>query len=170
MIVLETERLLLRQFRESDLDDFARMCADPESMRYIGEGRTLNRAEAWRSIAFFLGHWRLRGYGLWAAEEKSTGQFLGRVGLYYPEGWPVLEVGWSIDRQRWGEGFATEGGRAAIRWAFENLDIERLSSVIHPDNAASIRVAEKLGERLLRHDEIAGQPVVIYSIERERFA
>ncbi|HEV7999646.1 MAG TPA: GNAT family N-acetyltransferase [Planctomycetaceae bacterium] len=163
---LETERLKLRQFVESDLDAYARICADPESMRHIGPGTPLSRAEAWRSIAQVLGHWELRGYGLWAAEEKRTGTFVGRIGLIYPEGWPAIEVGWLIDRDRWGEGFATEGGRAAMQFAFDRHNLEHISSVIRPQNAPSIRVAEKLGMRPERSMQLNGLDVVIYARDR----
>jgi RimJ/RimL family protein N-acetyltransferase len=164
--ILETQRLRLRQFVEADLDAYARICADPESMQYIGPGTPLSRADAWRSMAQVLGHWQLRGYGLWAVEEKATGAFVGRIGLIYPEGWPALEVGWLIDRARWGEGFATEGGRAAMQFAFDRLQLERISSVIRPQNAASIRVAEKLGMRPERTIELFSFEVVIYSRDR----
>jgi RimJ/RimL family protein N-acetyltransferase len=156
----------LRQFVESDLDAYARICADPESMRHIGPGTPLSRADAWRSMAQLLGHWQLRGYGLWAVEEKRTGAFVGRIGLIYPEGWPALEVGWLIDRARWGEGLATEGGRAAMQFAFDRLQLERISSVIRPQNAASIRVAEKLGMQLERTAQVNGLDVVIYARNR----
>ena len=95
-----------------------------------------------------LGHWQIRGYGLWAAEEKQSGALIGRIGLYRPEGWPGLEVGWLVARERWGEGFATEGARAALDYAFTVLGEPRAISAIAPENAASIRVAEKLGLRL----------------------
>jgi RimJ/RimL family protein N-acetyltransferase len=160
---IETERLKLRQFVEADLDALARMCGDPETMRYIGQGATLSRADAWRSMAMFLGHWQLRGYGMWAVEDKRTGAFVGRIGLHYPEGWPAIEVGWLLDRAQWGQGLATEGGRAAITWAFDRLNLQRISSVIHPQNAASIRVAEKLGMRPERATQINGVDVVIYA-------
>jgi RimJ/RimL family protein N-acetyltransferase len=163
---LETQRLKLRQFVEADLDAYARLCADPETMRYIGAGVTLSRADAWRSMAMLLGHWQLRGYGMWAVEEKSTGVFIGRLGLHYPEAWPVLEVGWFIDRSLWGQGLATEGGRAAIQFAFDRLNLERISSVIHPQNAVSIRVAEKLGMAPERMTQVNGIDVVIYSRDR----
>jgi RimJ/RimL family protein N-acetyltransferase len=163
---LETERLKLRKFVEADLDDYARMCADPEMMRYIGTGTLLSRADAWRSLAMLLGHWQLRGYGMWAVEEKATGAFIGRLGLHYPEGWPGIEVGWFLDRARWGQGLATEGARAAIAFGFERLGLERICSVIHPQNAASIRVAEKLGMTAERPAQILGVDVVIYSRPR----
>jgi RimJ/RimL family protein N-acetyltransferase len=163
---LETERLRLRPFSEADLDAYARICADAETMRYIGPGAPISRADAWRSMALLLGHWQLRGYGQWAVEDKRTGAFLGRIGLHNPEGWPVFEVGWLLDRARWGEGLATEGGRAAIQFAFERLKLERISSLIRPENRASIRVAEKLGMQFERETQLFELPVAIYSRSR----
>jgi RimJ/RimL family protein N-acetyltransferase len=165
-VTLETHRLLLRPFVETDLDAYARICADPEVMRYIGAGSTLSRAEAWRSMAFLLGHWQLRGYGMWAAEDKQSGAFLGRIGLHNPEGWPVLEIGWLIDRSRWGQGLATEGAIGVMQFAFERLNLAHLSSVIHALNRASIRVAEKLGMKWERAAQVNGVDVVIYGRDR----
>jgi RimJ/RimL family protein N-acetyltransferase len=166
MVSLQTERLLLRPFREEDLDEYSRICADAEVMRYIGDGRPLGRADAWRQMAFLLGHWQLRGFGIWAAHSRSSGALLGRIGLYQPEGWPGLEVGWLLDRACWGQGLATEGGRAALEYAFTQLEAGHVLSVIHPDNAASIRVAQKLGAHFERRDVVNGVGVVIYRISR----
>jgi RimJ/RimL family protein N-acetyltransferase len=166
MITLETPRLRLRAFREEDLDAYARICADPEVMRYIGESRPLSRAETWRQMAFLVGHWQLRGYGLWAAELKETGECVGRIGLFNPEGWPGLEVGWLLGQSWWGRGLATEGGRAVIDFAFSRLGAEYLISVIRPDNTRSIRVAERLGERFERRDVVNGNEVLIYGVGR----
>jgi len=163
---IKTERLLLRQFRESDLDAWAAIVADPEVMQYVG-GTALDRDQAWRSLGYILGHWRLRGYGLWAVEERESGALIGRVGLYFPEGWPGVEVGWLVARERWGEGFATEGGARAVRYGFEALDAERLISVILPENEASVRVALKVGERFDRQMQLQGKDVHVYAIERE---
>jgi RimJ/RimL family protein N-acetyltransferase len=165
-VTLETRRLLLRPFQERDLDAYARICADPEVMRYIGTGASLTRDDAWRSMALILGHWQLRGYGMWAAQEKETGALVGRIGFYNPEGWPAFEVGWLIDRPRWGEGLATEGAAAAIQFAFEKLSLTRISSVIQPLNRASIRVAEKLGMTRERTVPLNGIEVVIYGRDR----
>src|SRR5258706_14382225 len=92
MVTLQTERLILRMFRNSDFESFAETCADPEVMRYLGEGKPLNRGEAWRQMAMIVGHWQLRGYGLWAVEERETGNLAGRIGFYNPEGWPGFEI------------------------------------------------------------------------------
>lgn len=164
MVTLETERLLLRPFREADLDDYARICADAEVMRHIGEGRPLTRAEAWRQMAFFLGHWQLRGYGLWAAELKASGALVGRIGLHNPAGWPGLEVGWLLGRACWGQGLATEGGRAALEYAFTRLGADHVISVIRPDNLRSVRVAERLGERFERRQVVNGAEALIYGV------
>jgi RimJ/RimL family protein N-acetyltransferase len=159
---LETSRLRLRALANADWEAYSRMCADAETMQFIGEGKTLTRAETWRSIAFFLGHWELRGYGMWAVEEKATGAFLGRVGLHKPEDWPGLEIGWMIDRNRWREGFASEAGRAAMDFAFGQLNIDRLISLIHPRNAGSVRVAEKLGMNRGAALMLQGREVLVY--------
>jgi RimJ/RimL family protein N-acetyltransferase len=162
---LETERLWLRQFRDSDLDAYARITSDAETMRYVASGEPFDREQAWCSLGYLLGHWRIRGYGLWAAEEKASGALVGRIGLYRPADWPGVEVGWLVARERWGEGFATEGGRAALAHAFTALGECRVISAILPENTASIRVAEKLGLRCAEARRLAGHAVSIYAIE-----
>jgi RimJ/RimL family protein N-acetyltransferase len=164
MTSLETERLRLRQFREDDLDQYAAIVADPETMTYMEGPR--DRARAWMDIAWCLGHWQLRGYGLWAAEEKASGTLIGRIGLLYPEGWPSLEVGWLVARSHWGRGLATEGGRASLDYAFHTLKADHVISLIRPDNVASIRVAEKLGARPERRIELFGDEALIYGVAR----
>lgn len=163
---LATERLLLRQFREDDLEAYAAIQADPVVARYVGEGAPTDREESWRLMALFLGHWTLRGHGQYAVEERAGEAFVGRVGLWRPEGWPGLEIGWLIGRGRWGRGYATEAARAVTTAAFAALDIDRLISVIRPDNAASIRVARKLGGV---HDDtidLHGHTVDVYAVAR----
>src|SRR5262249_48736723 len=115
---LETDRLRLRQFRDGDLDAYAQITRDPETMRYIARGEPLDREQARRSLGYVLAHWQVRGYGLWAAEEKVSSALVGRIGLLRREGWRDLELAWLIARERWGEGFATEGARAALDHAF----------------------------------------------------
>ena len=163
---LETSRLLLRGWRARDLKPHAEIYADPEVMRYIGDGRVLDRDQSWRQVAMHIGHWALRGYGQWALERKEDGASLGRAGLWNPPGWPGLEVGWMLARHAWGQGYATEAGQAAIDWAWRTLDAPRLISVIQPGNAASIRVAERLGLRRLRESTVKGQDALIFSIDR----
>lgn len=165
---LETERLVLRMLRESDTDAYAEMMADPEVVRFLG-GKPMSRAEAWRNMAMVLGHWHLRGYGFWAVEEKSSGELVGRVGCWRPEGGPGLEVGWTLRRSSWGRGYATEAARAAVGYAFAALGQSRVLSLIAPDNVASIRVAERLGEKPVGEWEISGIKVILYGVGREEW-
>jgi RimJ/RimL family protein N-acetyltransferase len=163
---LETARLTLRMLREEDLDTYAAICADPDVMRYLGEGKTLTRAEAWRQMALIIGHWQLRGYGFWAVEERATGALLGRIGFFIPEGWPGFELGWVLRREAWGQGYATEGAQRALAHAFTAMDREHVISLIYPANTPSIRVAERIGETLEGDVELFGHPVRVYGITR----
>lgn len=163
---LSTDRLLLRPFQDDDLDAYAELCADPEVMRYLGKGETISRMEAWQQMAFFAGHWQLRGFGPWALEEKASGAFVGRAGLLQPEGWPGFELAWTLGRAWWGKGYATEAAREALRYAFTELGRDHVISLIYPQNHASIRVAERLGERLEGETEFFGHQVLIYGIHR----
>jgi len=163
---LETDRLILRMWREDDLEPYAEMCGDVDVMRYLAS-KPMTRSEAWRNMAMMIGHWHLRGYGMWAVEERASGELLGRVGCWCPEQWPGFEVGWMLRSKFWGRGFATEAARASLNYAFHELDQAHIISVIHPQNAASIRVAERLGEKLEGNTEIAGIPVLIYGVDRK---
>jgi RimJ/RimL family protein N-acetyltransferase len=140
---LETERLILRGWRESDLDAYAAMMADPDVTRFIFGAAS--RHDAWRQMAMLIGHWVLRGFGPWAVERKSDGALVGRVGIWHPEGWPGTEIIWTLARPSWGQGYATEAARAALSWGFENLDLPLLISQIDPENHASQNVAKRLG-------------------------
>ncbi len=159
--VIETARLILRPFRAADFEPLAHLNRDPAFMRFFG-ARAMSPGESWRKLAMFIGHWQLRGFGFWAVEEKAGGRFIGRIGCHEPEGWPGFEVGWGLDPAFWGRGLATEGGRAALVYAYAMLGVSEVISVIDPDNAASIRVAEKLGARYERRMDLDGQPVLIY--------
>jgi RimJ/RimL family protein N-acetyltransferase len=167
MIELETERLTLRIFRQNDFERYAAICANPEVMRYLNYDKTLTRLEAWQQMAMFIGHWRLRGYGIWAVEERKSRNFVGRIGFFNPEGWPGFELGWVLGRKYWGKGYAREGARRALAYAFTEMAQEHVISLIHPDNHRSIRVAEQIGERLEGRTELLGQEVLIYGIDRE---
>lgn len=167
MDTLETDRLLLRLFRESDLDTYAEMCADPEVMRFLN-GYPLSREEAWRNLAMVVGHWHLRGFGLWAVEEKSTGCLIGRVGCWKPEGWPGMEIAWTLRRESWGRGYATEAAKVALRYAFDVLRQKHVISLIHPENTPSIRVAQRIGQRLEGRNEVMGSTVLVYGARPPR--
>ncbi len=165
-VELETDRLILRMWREEkDFEAYAAMTADPEVMRFLG-GKPFDRMEAWRNMAFHVGHWQLRGYGHFAVEEKASGEFVGRIGFMNPVGWPAFEIGWTLARQVWGRGYATEGARRALAYAFDELDKDHVISLIHPQNKNSIGVAERLGERVEGKTELFGNELLIYGIDR----
>jgi RimJ/RimL family protein N-acetyltransferase len=166
-VTIETERLLLRMFCEDDFEDYATLCASPDVMRFLG-GKPFSRVEAWRHMAMMIGHWYFRGYGYFAAEEKASGRFIGRVGFTNSAGWPGFELGWTIAPEFQGRRFATEGGRRLLQYAFEDLDMSHVISLIHRDNGPSIRVAERLGESLEGSTEVMGMPVLIYGIDRDK--
>jgi RimJ/RimL family protein N-acetyltransferase len=170
MVIVETPRLLLRPFEASDAQPMLEIHEDPEVARYLVGGPApvtiTGLTVAWRNVAMMIGHWHLRGYGAWAVEERATREVVGRVGLWHPEGSPEIELGWVIRRSRWGRGFATEAADAALRWSWRNVPTNRIVSYIQPDNIPSIRVAEKIGQRL-EHDElILGIQMHLYSSTR----
>ena len=165
-VTLETERLRLRAFRKADYAPYAEICADPEVMRYLGTGTTLNPIETWRAMAAALGHWQLLGYGMFALEVKASGELAGRVGFLDPPGWPGFELGWMLGRAHWGKGYAIEAARVCLDYAFGPLGRERVISLIRPGNERLVRVAERLGERLAGEVELLGSKALVYEIRR----
>ena len=144
---LESERLILRALCDADADGFAEMMADARVARWVAPGGApMDRANAWRMMASMLGHWMLRGFGMFAVEEKATGAFVGRVGPLEPEGHPALEIGWALHPAHFGKGYATEAAARTIDWVFATCDVDEISSFIDPLNEASARVALRLGE------------------------
>jgi len=164
---LETERLILRWFRETDLADLFKMTSDPEVMRFLGDGRPCDEMFTWRQMATYMGHWYYRGFGVWAVEDKSSGRVVGRIGFMDPFGWPGFELGWTLARDCWGKGYATEGARRALEYAFTEMDRDHVISLIAPDNVASIKVAERLGEKVEGNTNIMDRDVFIYGIDRK---
>jgi RimJ/RimL family protein N-acetyltransferase len=142
-MILETERLILRKWKPEDFEPYAAMLADPEVMRDLGaSGKPLTRFAAWQAFCATLGHWELRGFGMFAVN------VIGRIGPWYPEGWPEFEIGWTLRSQSWGKGYATEAVQACLGYAFTVLGRARIVSLITPENAPSIRVAQRVGEQL----------------------
>ena len=142
---LETERLVLRPFDLEDIDELAPILGDPETMQYYPAPFTLEKSRQW--IEWNLSNYREHGHGLWALEAKETGELLGDCGLIPQtvDGRREVEVGWHVKRSHWRRGLATEAGAACRDYAFGDLGLARLISLIRPENVASRRVAEKLG-------------------------
>lgn len=145
--VLETERLILRGWYSDDFDAYAEMVAHPEVGRFLPTG-VQTRADAWRQMAMVVGHWSLRDYGTWAVERKSDHALVGRIGFWFPEGWPEIELIWTLARPYWEQGYATEGSRAAMDFGFESLDLAKVVSHIDKSNLRSQAVARRLGQAL----------------------
>ncbi len=112
--------------------------ADPDVTHHLGGPQS--RAESWRSVALFVGHRALRGFGMYAVVERGTGAFCGRAGFHEPAGWPGLELGWVLAHGWWGRGYATEAGRALLAHAFETMGVDRVISLVKPGNERSARV------------------------------
>lgn len=170
---LETQRLILRKWTADDVEPFVAMCAEPEVMRFLSEdGKSMSRFAAWRALCGLVGHWDLRGFGLFAVDEKATGEFVGRIGPWFPEGWPDFEIGWTLRSKFWGRGYATEAAQRCIEYGFTDLGRTHLISLIASENVRSIRVAERLGQRLegdavLPH--MPDHPVKQYGLTREEW-
>lgn len=141
--VLETARLILRPTASEDLDAWARMMADAEAARFIGGVQP--RSPAWRFMATMAGSWVLKGFGMFSVIEKSSGQWVGRIGPWQPEDWPGTEVGWGLARQAWGKGYAVEAATATIDWVFDHLGWDEVIHCIDPENTPSQKVAQRLG-------------------------
>ncbi len=148
---IQTARLRLRPPSQADFPAEATFLAS-ERARFVGG--PMNSEEAWRSLAMILGHWALRGYGFFAVEERDTGTYCGRVGPWFPEGWPEPEIGWTVSAGAEGRGIAREAAEAARCHAYDTLGWPTAISLIDPANTRSIALAERLGchyERDFRH-------------------
>lgn len=139
----ETERLRMRQWKSSDFEPFAQYFTLEDQARFIGGACA--RPDAWRRMATIIGHWTIRGFGFYAVDEKETGHFVGCIGLWMPEGWPELEVGYWLMPEAQGKGYATEAVRHVRLLAKQHLGANEIVSYIHPQNIASQMVAERVG-------------------------
>lgn len=170
-VVIETDRLILRPHRKSDFEDVHALWADPSVVRHIFD-RPQTEGEAWLRLMRYCGHWALLSYGYWAVEDCNSGRFMGEVGFadYRREIEPSLarlpEAGWVMARHAHGQGLAEEAMRAALRWCDEHVEAKGIWAMITPENAGSLRLAEKLGLRQTRVGAYNGQSRLIY--ERRR--
>jgi len=164
--IVETERLRLRPFTEDDLPRYFEIHSAPEVRASLHISDSFSPDDAWAQMAAHRGQWALRGSGQWAVELSSTGEMIGRAGTHRPErfDWPGLECGWTFDPAHWGNGYATEAGRASVGWAFANHDDDRLYSVILPTNRPSQSVASRLGFTLLEERTMAFFPASPHGI------
>ena len=167
MPAIETQRLLLRMFCPEDLDELARLFSDPQVMKYVGDGQTVNREEADKALQSIIKHWQTHGFGRWAAVDKQTREFVGFGGLRSLFGTP--EVVYHLATAHWGKGLATELARASLRFGFEDRGFDRIVAIAKPLNTASLHVMEKLGMHFEKYHSYYGIEVVQYAISREEF-
>ena len=146
-----TQRLILRHWREEDRDAFERIWLDPDVWRSLRPGAAFDPGYGARRFEHHLGHWAQYGFGLWAVQQRADCEIVGWVGCAHPTFLAELaadvEVGWTLRRAFWGRGLASEGATVAVSTGFDELDIDRLISLIDPSNEASIAVARRLGMR-----------------------
>ena len=140
---LTTQRLILRPPTQDDFPAFANMMADGDHVRFVGG--QMGPALAWRTLATLTGAWVLRGFSMFSVIEKDTGAWVGRIGPWYPEGWPGKEIGWGLSRAATGKGYAHEAAAACMDYVFDSLNWEQVIHVIAHDNIGSIGVAKRLG-------------------------
>jgi RimJ/RimL family protein N-acetyltransferase len=163
---LETERLTLRGPRLEDFEDAFAMWGDPRVFRYIS-GKPTTREEMWARLLRYVGHWALMGYGFWVVREKSTGRFVGEVGLadfrrdIELSFGGAREAGWVLSPGAHGQGFATEAVSAALKWTDSQFGPQRVVCIIDPENEASLKVAHKCGFHELARGTYKGGPTVL---------
>lgn len=169
--VIETRRLKLRMWQESDIAANTAMLADSASGRFItADGKPVTDAfVGWRNASVMAGHWALHGFGYFVVEEKSTGKFAGRVGPWFPPGWPGFEVGWGIAREFRGKGYAVEATRAAIDWVFATFEIDRIIHCIDRENTPSQGVARRLGAVIEHEIDLFGHVADLWVTSRENW-
>ena len=177
--MLQTQRLILRNWQQSDLEPFAQMNADAEVMKYFPA--TLSRSESDALVERIENHHRVHRFGLWAVEERATGAFIGFIGLNVPtfeaHFTPTVEIGWRLAKAFWGKGYATEGARSAIDYGFEVMGLTEIVSFTAQLNLRSIAVMERLGMTHQEADDFehprlpSGHPLqrhVLYRLNRNK--
>lgn len=162
---LDSERLQLRQFVESDWKQMHRYYSDSEATRFT-VGRPLTEGETWRTVSSMVGHWMLRGFGPYAVTRKEDQQLLGVVGFWYPGDWPEPEIKWGLIQDYWGQGYASEAARCVLKAAHEHMSETPWISFIDRRNHASIRLAQSVGAQFESEQAFRGGVFHVYRHKR----
>lgn len=170
MIVVETPRLLLRHLTWDDVDDMARIYADPVVMKFYPSTRTYEETK--QKFELTIGSYEKHGFGLWATIHKADNKFIGRCGLIAQvvDGQSEVEIGYMLAKEYWGQGLATEAARAIRDYGFEKLGYSRLISLIDPGNIASQKVAMKNGLKYENDTFKWEKTVRVYSIHKQEIS
>lgn len=167
---IETERLILRGHQTSDFESLAGMWAHPIVVQHI-TGVPSTESQSWVRLLNYTGHWAHMGFGYWAVVEKSSGQYIGDVGLadfkrdIQPSMKGLHEMGWILSPHVHGKGYAVEAVQAVIAWGKSNLKTDRFVCIIAPKNEASIRLAQKVGFQEITRTTFMGGPTVMYELK-----
>jgi ribosomal-protein-alanine N-acetyltransferase len=166
---LETERLNLRLFTGSDADALAEINADPEVMRYIGNGKPVTLEQTRLRLRGYLDHWRKHDFGLWAVVYKQDNALIGCCGLQFVPDTAEIEIGFRFARSYWGRGLSTEAAIASLRYGFDSLPFERIIGLAQPANVPSQRVMEKIGLNYEKDACYYNTTVRLYAISRQEY-
>jgi ribosomal-protein-alanine N-acetyltransferase len=163
-MILETERLYLRRFKDDDLDALASIYANPNVMRFIGTGETFTNKQTGKSIQRWNEYEDENGFSNWAVIRKADGMFLGKCGLSWLPDKSDVEISYILDEPYWGMGYATEISKATLLYGMKKLKINRITALVYPQNSPSIRVIEKMGMIYEKEAEFWGIKFLMYSI------
>lgn len=166
---ITTPRLILRAFTEGDLDPLHCILSERDVLRYFPKSEPLSRDRVQKMIVRLLKHWEERDYGLWAVASRSTGELMGRSGLQYLAETDEVEVDFILGQAFWGQGLATEAGRASLQYGFESVGIRSVVGIVYLENIASQRVLERLGMRFIELKQYFGMDCYRYAIERSAY-
>ncbi|MEK6285823.1 MAG: GNAT family N-acetyltransferase [Acidobacteriota bacterium] len=169
MQTIETARVYLRPFTSDDLDSFALIGSDPDVMRYIGDGKPQSRERTRTRFNAILDHHNRHGFGVWAAVDKTSGEWMGFCGLQFLDNASEIEVGYRLAKRFWGIGLASEAAKASLRYGFEALGLNRIVAVVQPGNIGSRRVLEKIGLRYVKDARFYNSDVKYYAMTREEY-
>jgi RimJ/RimL family protein N-acetyltransferase len=163
-VVIETDRLLLRRATVDDIEELVEIHADPAIVRFMGPW---DRARAMEWLTEVDQNWQEREYGRVAITDRESGGLLGRSGLMYLPQFSETELGWTLRREAWGHGYATEAARACANWAFGQFEIPYLTSLIERGNERSMRVARRLRMTPIRDDVFYDRPMIVHAVSRD---
>lgn len=161
-VSLESPRLTFRRFGIDDWEALCRVFGDPEGVRFT-LGTPAPDWMTWRLLAGYVGHWELRGFGPYVVVEKASGRAMGPVGLWYPGEWPEPEITYSLAREFWGKGYASEAVTAVKGMIARELGWKRVISLIHPQNTGSKAVATKAGATYEKTIPFRGDTADVYA-------
>jgi RimJ/RimL family protein N-acetyltransferase len=163
-VVVRTARLVMRPLTATYLPEMLDLYSDPQVRRFL---KPLDETGHLGRLSETEHMWASRGYGRVAIHERDTGRFVGRSGLHYWAQFDEVEAGWVLRTDAQGRGYATEAGRAWVRWAFEHLQVPYVTACISPDNQASRAVADRLGMSVIRDDILHGRGVLVYAVPQD---